>query len=476
MNQTTPKTETPPMPISPIPRRGIPGIIGILLYILLGVSALILPWGVTVLLGTSPVPPVLADGISLVYLILLGIYISCTSRLTVMTTGKVFRGLTPLMILTAITTYYLFGSLLPTALIFSVIFVIGEGSVLLAVADKLQCSLFPLIPLTAFAAALVLTGRIDLSLLACVPFPAALVLALGTRSSAGKETGMTRVGVICATSLTLGISVAAIALWFIYRALGTLSPVALIEQIDRFRSYLVDTLVNMKFEYGTSVTYPLQGREAEVQNIVNGMINTLPGTLVVLVNITATFSQMLALSGLRAYGFGASLSPRVQRFRISPVSAAVFLLSWIVALIAVGDNNSSTMVGTIAENIFTVLMPGLAVSGISRFFAFMARRGAHLGCGFFLLFFIPCLIAYIPTVIATTESLVSVFGPLVAKLKTPKDQAPPTDGFRGSKKNSKPLSDEDLFERYCREQQERQKREEEEHRDPESNDDTNDTP
>ena len=475
MNQTTPKTETPPMPITPIPRRGIPGIIGILLYILLGVSALVLPWGITVLLGTSPVPPVLADGISLVYLILLGIYISCTSRLSVATVGKVSRGLLPLMILCAVTTYYLFGSLLPTALIFSLIFVIGEGSILLAVADKLQGSLFGLIPLTAFAAALVLTARIDIALIACVPFPAALVLALGTRSSAGKENGMTRVGVICATSLTLGISIAAIALWFIYRALGTLSPAVLMEQLDNFRAYIVDTLVNVKFEYGTSVTYPLQGKEAEVQNIVNGMINTLPGTLVVLVNIMATFSQMLALSGLRAYGFGSSLSPRVQRFRISPVSAAVFLLSWIVALIAVGDNNSSTMVGTIAENIFTVLMPGLAVSGISRFFAYMARRGAHLGCGFFLIFFIPCLIAYIPTVIATLESLVSVFGPLVAKVKIPKDQDPPSGGFRPSKKDSKPLSDEDLFERYCREQEERRKREEEDNRNDHS-DDTSDTP
>ena len=88
MNQTTPKAETPPVPITPIPRRGIPGIVGILLYILLGVSALVLPWGVTVLLGTSPVPTVLADGISLAYLILLGIYISVTSRLSVFATGK----------------------------------------------------------------------------------------------------------------------------------------------------------------------------------------------------------------------------------------------------------------------------------------------------------------------------------------------------------------------------------------------------
>ena len=133
------------------------------------------------------------------------------------------------------------------------------------------------------------------------------------------------------------------------------------------------------------------------------------------------------------------------------------------------------MVGTIAENIFTVLMPGLAVSGISRFFAYMARRGAHLGCGFFLIFFIPCLIAYIPTVIATLESLVSVFGPLVAKVKIPKDQDPPSGGFRPSKKDSKPLSDEDLFERYCREQEERRKREEEDNRNDHS-DDTSDTP
>ena len=453
MNQATPKNETPPLSVQPIRRTGIPGFAGVLLYILIALSALMIPLGVTVLLGTSFLPDLAAEGLSLIFLLALAFYFACTAKQA----GRISRGITPLMIAASIITYYLFGSLVPIVPVIALIFAAGEGAVLLATGTKLQLLLFPLSPLAALAASVVLVGRVDMALLSLIPFPVALVLAMGTRSCANREQGLTRVGVICATSLTLGLSVAAFALWFAYDVFGTLSPSVLMEKVNDFRQYLVNTLVTMEFSYGGTVTVPLAGKEVEVANIVNGMINTLPGTLVTTVNVMAACAQMITLSGLQAYGYGASLSPRVRAFRISAVSSAIFLIAWIVALVAVGDNSSSTLVGTVAENLFTVLVPGLALAGVLHFMRFMAQRGARPGCGLFLLLIIPCMIAYIPTVIATVEALVVVFGPLLAKTKAAKAKDEPSPDRERPRRTARPMTDEERFEQYCREQEARRR-------------------
>ncbi len=449
MNSSTTQKETPPLPITPIPRRGIPGMAGVLLYIILTISALMLPLGITFFLGVSFMDATTANGISLLYLILLLIYFWRTTKIT----RKVSRGVTPMMIAGALFSYYFLGSMLPAAVLFALIVVIGEGAVLLATATSGQGILFPVIPLLAYGAALLLFGRFDIALLALIPFPAALTLAAGTRSSAGSEKGMTRVSVICLTSLVLGATIVGLAAWFIYQALGTLEPTVLFEQINVLREKLVIALVEIKINIDGKVSQPLLGKEAEVANIVNGFINTFPGTLVALINFVTAMSQMITLSGLRAYGFEKSLSERVRDFRISVVSSVVFLLSWIIALVAVGENTSSTMVGTVAENMTTILMPGLALAGFFRFTRSMARKGKRPGCFLFLvLLLIPCFLLYVPMILAFYEVALSVFGPIFAKFKRPsgKDDDPPTRK-RGKKQG--PPTDAERFEQYCREQE-----------------------
>ena len=475
MNQTTPRNEMPPLSLCPIPRRGIPGAPGALLFILLSLSTLVLPLWTPLLfpasriafVGDFPNADTLIEGFSLVYLLILAFYFHRTSKLA----GRGSRGLTPLIVLSSFACFGMYGSLTPVVWAFALFFVIGEGAVLLATANRLTALLAPLIPLLTFAISLALWRRADIAALAFLPWPTALTLALGTRSSASKENGLTRVGVICSASLTLSVTALLFAAWFAYRAFGSLSLEVLTQKLDLLRGELAAFLLNYQIAYGDAVVAPLAGKEAEVQNAVNGFINTLPGTLIVVINVISTLAQMLTLSGLHAYGFGNSVTGRVRDFRISAVSAAVYMLSWIVALVAVGDNSSSTVIGTVAENLYIILTPGLALAGMFRLLRTMAMQGTRLGCGFFLLIFVPCLVLYLPAVAALSEAVILVFGPLVAKIKKTAKK-PPSDPPPNSPKNDKPLSDEELFEIYCREQEEQRRareRQEDHHKDDDKN-------
>lgn len=450
MNRSTQKTETPPISPVPIPRKGIPGFAGALLYIMIGLSALMIPVGIMAATGSSFLTGLPAEGISLLYLILLAVYFGRTAKLSV----KASRGITPMMIAGSIFFYLTLRSLIPAAVCFALIFTIGEGSVLMATAGKRQVLLIPLAPLVACGVAAFLFSRIDIALLSLLPFPAALALAAGTRSSAGRETGLTRVGALCFTSVVLGVTLLGFAAWFLYQAIGTLELSALTELLEQLRSTLTQALLNYQVTYGDTVILSFTDQEEVIVNAVNSTINILPAVLVVLLNMISAVAQMLALSGLQAYGFGASATPRTREFRISAVSAAVFLLSWIVALVAVGENSSSTVASTVGENLFIILIPGLALAGVFRLMRFMARRGSRLGCGFILLLMVvPCLLAYAPPLLAFYEAVSSIFGPLWDKWRQRKSSSDDHDTPNHSDKGERPLSDQELFERYCRERE-----------------------
>jgi hypothetical protein len=80
-------------------------------------------------------------------------------------------------------------------------------------------------------------------------------------------------------------------------------------------------------------------------------------------------------------------------------------------------------VGTVAENFTIILLPGLAIAGFLRLVTSMTRKGCSPGCLILILVIFLSSIAFI--FLASYEAISAVFGPLVAKLKTPKDEDPP---------------------------------------------------
>ncbi len=403
-----------PSALAPIPRTGISGAPGILLHILLCLTAAAIPTGMAVVAGTSRLLPAVAEVLSVVLLLLVGVYFFRTGKLS----GKKTRGMLPLLVLMAVTLVFATQSAIPAAIAFSLIFFMGEGAVLLATQPSKTLVYFPLVPLAAFGLALLTCRGIDTSLLCLTPLPAAIALAWGTRSSAAKDTGLTRVGVICLTSLCLGITVAGFGAWFLYQALGSLSVPTLQAFVEELRQALVTAVMSVQLETTEGTVYVFEGKEQLVSNAVNVTINILPGAAVALTNVVAATAQMITLSGLVAFGFGESVTDRVREYRISAVSSFVFLVALITSLIA--NANTISMVGTVAENFSIILLPGVGLAGFLRLMQAMARKGCGIGCFVFILLVIPGVSAYGFFALAIYEAVASVFGPLLAKLKPPK--------------------------------------------------------
>ena len=420
------KARPTPAPLCPLDRSGMPGTSGIILHIFVAIAAAMVGIGICAMRTTSPAEVQIAEGVSIAVMLLLAVYLWRVSRSA--------KGILPLLVCTCIFLAYLTESAIPSAVLAGFLFAVGEGSVLLAVQPKSRLTWFPLIPMAAYAVTALVSRDLVGSLASLVPFPPMLVLALATRSSAGREDGLTRVGVICATSLTMGVSLGAMILLSVYRLLGTLEPAALLEAVEAARLYLIESISSAEIPEGLNEETLAEVKEmlsyANVENLVNSAFNLLPACFVVAVNLMATVAQSIQHASLRAFGFEKSISARVTAFRMSLVSCLIFFAAYVVALLEGTD--TSTLAGTVAQNVYIILMPGLALAGLLRITSGLVRKGARgMGCLFFLVILIPCLFLLAPFVFAAFEVIGHVFEVITSALKPPDDDdfptAPPSD-------------------------------------------------
>ena len=410
---TTNQSGTQKPSLVPIPRSGITGAPGVIIHVLLALAGAMIPIGIDSLRYAPVLSEDVLDVISLCMILILGF--------SLLRTCSSVRGFVPLVLVSGV-FLIIAGLPLPiVALLLSFLYVMGVGGLLLSVLSRQQAPFFPLILLGAYAISLVVCRDAAFALLCLLPYPAAAALALGTRSSASRADGLTRIGVICATSLVLGLSITLAAYVALDRMLDGLTLASLHDWIEGIRASMISMLVSLKdaLPEGAVTTAPLDTET--VTNVVNAAFNILPGTIIVLLNVTVTLSQLILHAGLTTFGHGSSITERVRVFRMSIVSAVIFLLGYIVALVASGGG-SSTLVGVVAENLVTILQPGLALCGLLRLVAGFGRRVAsgRGGCIVFLLI-IPCLFLSVPVVLAIYESISSVIAPILARKKKPED-------------------------------------------------------
>ncbi len=410
MNQTTSQGAAP-APLVPIPRAGLRGASGVILYILLALASATVGIGIAAMRTTVSWEVTVAEVLSGTSMVLLLLHMWRISRRA--------KGVVPMLILVAVFLAYLTDSLIPSGVLIALIFAVAEGSLAVAIMSQTQAALFPLIPLIAYGATLLISRDPLGSVAALVPFPAIPVLAFGTRQSAAKEDGLTRVGVICATSLALGLSLGGMIVLSLYRQLGSLETTVLTEALDAFRESTVDAIlaVDMPDELREILT-----REY-AENVVNSFINMFPGFAVVAINLISVTAQLILHAGLVSFGCGSSLSDRVRVFRMSLISCIVFVVAYIVALSS--GTESSTLAGTIATNIYLILLPGLAFAGLLRIMASVTRRGVQgMGCMFYLIIFIPILFFIAPFALAVVEVIGHIASLITSRLKPPEDDNP----------------------------------------------------
>ena len=408
---STPKAS--PAPLCPIPRRGLQGAAAPILYICLLLSSLLIGVGVTQLTTSAEtILTGLAEPFSAVAILFLVIYLWRAARTA--------KAAIPLLVVLGVFLTFYTGSILPAGILCGLVFTLSEGSFFIAVQSKSKLAALPIIPLLAYGITAALSMNFLASLTVLLPWPAAWVLAIGTRRSAASEDGPNRVSVICSTSLTLGLTTAALLTLALYRGLGTLEPTVLMEAVEELRQELILGIHTQPLPEGLTPELAEQWKEmleyANVENTVNSIFNLLPAICTVTTFIFVTICQSIQHATLRAFGMGECVSNRVRAFEMSLISCVLFLIAYIIVL---GESESvSTLTGTVAQNVVIILLPGLALAGLLRLTGNMVRKGKqNMGCLFFIVILAFILLFVAPYVLAAVEVIGHIFQSVTSKLK-----------------------------------------------------------
>ena len=365
------------------PRNGLPsGPATAMLSLSLLMSSLFLAIGVAAFTGTPPLSAAATEGIALLWSVWLIFY---TSRLC-----RPSRGVTPVLIVIGLLAGVLFGSAVPAAMLLSILFTLSAGSLLLIAASKKTFAWIPLIPIGATVLAALVCHRTPLlALTSLLPWPTVLVLSAAT-STAAKKRSIGRVGLICLSSLAIGATALIVGAWLIWdHHDGALSLDILKQEFEAFRSILIQQLMSIRFENGSEVL-ALFASEAEASDYVNLMLNVLPGVVVITVNACSFVTLNILIPALRACGLGSYISREMLVFRMTPYAAVLFLLAFFATLFT---SDSTSLAGTVAQNVLLILEPGLALCGLGALMARIVRRRK----GGFLLFGLFAVAAFFMT-------------------------------------------------------------------------------
>ncbi len=256
--------------------------------------------------------------------------------------------------LPAIFLFSLSGSMMLPAAFFAIVFGGACGAMLLISAgDPRRDTVLILLPAAAYLVAFLLRGDAINALLTLLPLPVAIVAALLVRhctsftASVATLTATVAAGLLVAGGVTLAI-------------FGILD-VAL---LPSFLEALTDGFMALLHE--NAALYAEAGIEFEIseldiRNMLAMLTNLSPALFILTAMMTAYFTWR-TLSVLLV-SFGAL--PRVPRLLATPTmsvtAAALFLIAQLIALI--GNAETATPTGAVAQNLALILEPGLVLLG-----------------------------------------------------------------------------------------------------------------
>lgn len=409
--------------LCPIERKAPTGVAAVFLYILVTLSAAMTGVGLRFMYAPIPALGTAVEIASAVVMILILLYI--------WRGVPTAKGLLPAAVIGGGILVFFTSSLLPAAVLLSLIFAMGGGGFLISVLPKKALALCLLIPAAAYGITAAVTLDPLSGCLALIPFPALIVLGLGTRNSASREDGLTRVGVICLTSVTLLATLIGTVLLVLVLNVDGFRFDGLLTYFEEFREAYIRELIaeyNLQLEsleipadtppeVVEVLTQKLTYKEAA--NMVNTVVNLLPCVLITLINIMVALAQLLLQSALRAFGHEASITDRVKVFRMSLISCAVFTVAYFGTLGFWMDllaGSESSLGGVIALNLCVILLPGLAWAGFLRIIGWIKKKSPRgVGCLITALIFIPLLWIIAPLVLPVVEVIGNVVSFIASK-------------------------------------------------------------
>ncbi len=232
----------------------------------------------------------------------------------------------------------------------------------------LRHPLLLVLPVLSYGAALLLCADPIAALVSLLAYPAAYVMGRKTLQNDP------RVGVICATALTLG---GMLLLWgaLLWRLSGVEMSMQIVTQtLTAFRNEILSYALNdAEFaemrELFSGMGYPI---EASFAQILDLLLLLIPGCAVILAFLPCYAAQYLLTMTYTAMGMKEYSTVAARRFIMSVLSALLFVISSIVMLFP-GDLNMFTAV---SQNLWLILFPGMSIAGFWSLYASFRARPA----------------------------------------------------------------------------------------------------
>lgn len=279
-------------------------------------------------------------------------------------TGRLSSLLAPAI--PAVLLYSLSGTLLLPAAFFALVFGGALGGLLLISLKKWQRLALLLIPALAYLAAFLVKGDARNALLVLLP----VTVALACGAAVYFFRSFTDAVVLIALAIAAALGVAGAVTLALY---GLLDASLLPALLDAVHAELMATMAQMQQAYaelGTAITLS----SAELKTMLAMLVNLSPAIFGVVCIVTAFFAWRTLLVLLCSFG----LIPRVPLHMgvpaISAVTAVLFMLSYLAAMIA--DGTTVTFAGAVFRNLALLLEPGLAYIG----FHLLLRRDEERSC------------------------------------------------------------------------------------------------
>ena len=253
-------------------------------------------------------------------------------------------------------------SFIPVASLASVIFFIGMGAVSLLRVNKLfavGCFLI------AFGASVLITGD-PIASAVMLPFVlCAVLLAIALAK------GMRRAPAICLVASGLLVGYVLIITVAIYRLGGQISTELLAALVDEAHAIMLEA-----FRESVSLLEP-EMRALMTEEVFNAafdtMLCTLPAGCIIAISVIAFLAHLLSFMLSVATGYAEKIPEESRPFVLSPVTAVLYVVSFLLMLFAPYMGDSSGLLLLTAQNMTLILMPALLLVGVLGIYGFLVQ-------------------------------------------------------------------------------------------------------
>lgn len=277
------------------------------------------------------------------------------------------------------------------------------GSYILTVGDKIQIAMLMLTAPIVYGASWALTGNVIISLVSLAIYPAMLCLGFCTRLRVNRKNSIiyTSLGLVASSALLV----------FVAMVKHSVSLDGLKSTIESIKV----SVVKFMSEYTINTVDGPQNLfvDAEyIEEYIDGLVNILPGTAVILIVLWAFMTQAALFSTLKKERLIEYMTSDVTEIQVSGMCAGVYLVAFVLSFTTNSEGN--LMLGSvIMQNIYLSLTPALAyvsVSGINSFF-----RKRRMRPGFLLV--IPAALLVIYGILSVALAFIGATIIIISKAK-----------------------------------------------------------